>query len=96
MEGGLKVGCAGEFERFQGVDEAREDEEERDPGLALGHEAEDGPLEEVRCLFVVRAAGHDEPAREAEDHVRGDDEEGGDAAEALLSERERGVSKVDF
>ena len=58
---------AGELERLEGVDEAGEDEEESYPCLPLGHEAEDGPLEEGDGAFVGAATWDDETAGEAED-----------------------------
>ena len=58
---------ARELNGLEGVDEAGEDEEDGDPGVALGYEAEDGPLEKEHLALGGAAAWEDEAAGEAED-----------------------------
>ena len=71
-----------QLDGLESIDEAREEEEDRDPGMPLGHEPQNGQLEE-RNGAVVRAAGCYQPSREAEHHVRADDVDGSDASQTL-------------
>ena len=82
-EGGLGLVRARELDGLQRVDEAGQHEEERDPRVALGQKPEDGPLPERGHALDGAAAGQHDAPREAEDDVRGDDVDGGDAAETL-------------
>ena len=68
-----------QLDGLEGIDEAREEKEERNPGMALGHESQDRQLEE-RDGAVVRAAGCHQPSRKAEHHVGADDVDGRDAS----------------
>ena len=81
-KGRLMLSSSSQLDGLESIDEAREEEEDRNPGMPLGHEPQNGQLEE-RYGTVVRAAGCYQPSREAEHHVRADDVDGGDASQTL-------------
>lgn len=81
---GLDIAAASKLDGFQTVNEAGEDEEYGNPGVPLGHEPEDGSLEEEDGLLVGCAARDDETSCHTEDHVTRDHEEGGHAAKTLF------------
>ena len=76
------LSSSSQLDGLESIDEAREEEEDRNPGMPLGHEPQNGQLEE-RYGTVVRAAGCYQPSREAEHHVRADDVDGSDASQTL-------------
>lgn len=56
---GFDITGSSELDGFERVDETGEDEEDGDPGVALGHEPKDGSLEEEDGFFIGAAARED-------------------------------------
>ena len=79
----LHLTGARELYGLESVHETQQYEEQRDPGVALGQEAEDRSLEEHHVALLRATAGEHQSAGEAEDDVGGDDEERGNTAQAL-------------
>lgn len=70
---------AGQLHDLEGVDESEQDEEHRDPSIALTDQAEKGTLEEV-LLARLGDRGRHHPGREAEGDVTGNNKKRGDPA----------------
>ena len=84
---------SGEFDGFEGIDEAGEDDEAGDPGGTLSDEAEDGALHEVTGA-ILRYTRRDDVSGKGHGHVGEHHVNGGDASEPLKRKKESTSASV--